>query len=69
MNSRRTTVERAYELANSGECTGVGDIKDRLRTEGFSDVPGQLYGPTITSALRRLCETARAQADEGQSPR
>ena len=62
MNSRYTTVERAYQLANSGECAGVGEIKDRLRAEGFSDVQGQLYGPTITSALRRLCESSRAGA-------
>jgi hypothetical protein len=62
MNSRYTTVERAYQLAGSGECAGVGEVKDRLRAEGFTDVQGQLYGPTITSALRKLCESSRAEA-------
>ena len=67
MNSRFTTVERAYQLASSGECAGVGEIKGRLRAEGFTDVQGQLYGPTITSALRRLCESARAEAAEADA--
>lgn len=60
MTYRLTTVERAYQLAESGECANVGDIKRRLSSEGYSDVQGQLYGATITSALRKLCDKARA---------
>lgn len=58
MNRRFTTVERAYQLAGSGECANVGEVKDRLRQEGFTDIAGQLYGPTITAALRKLCTGA-----------
>lgn len=60
MNHRQTTLERAYELARSGECAGVGEIKARLKAEHFSDIDGQLFGRVIGAALRRLCEEARA---------
>ena len=32
MNYRLTTVERAYQLAESGEFANVGEIKRRLST-------------------------------------
>lgn len=59
MSFRPTTIERAYQLARSGECATVGAIKDRLKAEGFSDIAGQLYGPTIQRALRELCAASR----------
>ena len=59
--NRPSTVERAYQLASSGECAGVSDVKLRLKNEGFPDVAGQLYGPTMAAALRRLCSQARTQ--------
>ena len=59
MTHRPTTVERAYELARSGEYPSVAEIKLQLRREGHSDVTGQLYGRAITTDLRRLCEAAR----------
>ena len=58
--NRLTTVERAYQLARSGECAGVKEIKERLLIEGFQNVSGQLYGSTITKALRLLCVAARS---------
>ncbi|HWA63205.1 MAG TPA: hypothetical protein VG939_17640 [Caulobacteraceae bacterium] len=60
MTSRSTTVQRAYELARSGECEGIADIKRILEAEGRDDIAGQLFGPTIGAALRRLCVAARA---------
>jgi hypothetical protein len=56
MSSHRpTTLERAYELARSGECRTVGDIKARLQQEGHERVQDRLYGGSLTSALRKLC--------------
>lgn len=63
MTYRLTTIERAYQLAESGECANVGEIKRRLNAEGYSDVQGQLYGSTITTALRKRCDDARAARD------
>jgi hypothetical protein len=60
MTHRLTTIERAYELARSGECATVGEIKARLKADRFSDVDAQLYGRTLLTALRNLCSAARA---------
>ena len=54
-NFRLTTIERAYELARSGACRTVGDIKARLQAEGYEGVRDRLYGASMTSALRKLC--------------
>jgi hypothetical protein len=63
-NFRPTTLERAYELARSGECRTVGDIKTRLQHEGHERVQDRLYGGSLTSALRKLC-LAHYVAPEG----
>ena len=57
------TVERAYQLAASGECNGVGDIRQRLAREGYSNVTSHLGGRTIALALRRLCVESRLAAE------
>jgi hypothetical protein len=53
---RPTTLERAYELAQSGTCRTVGEIKLALSNEGYDRIQDSLYGPTLTSALRKLCQ-------------
>ena len=63
MDDRPTTMERAYQLAKSGECVGVANIIDRLRAEGYTDAPAQIFGPTLTADLRRLCVKARGAPD------
>ncbi|WP_298158948.1 hypothetical protein [Brevundimonas sp.] len=65
-NFRLTTLERAYELARSGECRTVGDIKARLQQEGHERVQDRLYGGSLTSALRKLC-VAHYVAPEGEA--
>jgi hypothetical protein len=64
-NFRPTTLERAYELARSGQCRTVGDIKSRLQAEGHERVQDRLYGGSLTSALRKLC-VAHYIAPEGE---
>lgn len=65
MTFRPTTIERAYELAKSGSCRTVGDIKAKLQSEGHERVQDRLYGGSLTSALRKLC-TAHYIAPEGE---
>lgn len=60
MSNYPTTIERAYELAKSGDYASVSEVKAKLQAEGRHDVAGQLYGPTMTAALRKLCAEARA---------
>ena len=55
-----TTLERAFELARSGQCANVAEIRAALKREGFDQVQGHLAGPSITRQLRALCEEALA---------
>jgi len=60
MDIRPTTIERAYQLAESGECPTVDAIKIRLRSEGFAEK--QLIGPVLLADLRRRCREAARTA-------
>jgi len=57
MTFRPTTLERAYQLAGSGACRTVSDVKQALQSEGYDRIQDSLYGGTITAALRKLCQT------------
>lgn len=54
-----TTLERAFALARSGDCSNVSDIRQRLRAERFDQVDAHLAGPAISRQLRELCVEAR----------
>lgn len=54
--NQQTPLERAFDLARSGQCEGVQDIRLRLRAEGLSDA--QIWGPSLTRQLRELCNEA-----------
>ena len=60
MKSNMTTLERAFELARSGEYSGTSEIRVQLQTEGYPDVSSQVSGPSLLKQLRALCEAARA---------
>ncbi len=62
MSDRPTTLERAFELARSGECATPGDIKQRLRREGF-DGARAIFGPALMKQLRELCAASRPSQD------
>lgn len=68
MSSHRpTTLERAYELARGGGCRTVGEIKQALQSEGFERIQDSLYGPTLTAALRKLCQANYVGGPEGDA--
>jgi hypothetical protein len=52
-------IERAYELAKSGDYPTVTAIKQQVRAEGYAGVDGYLHGAAIHGALRNLCLAAR----------
>ena len=64
LDSRSSTVERAYALARSGQFRTVSAIKIRVRAEGYYDAVAQLGGRTITKDLRRLIAAALAEAKD-----
>jgi len=54
-----TTIERAFALARSGECSGVDEIRQQLKRERFDQVDGHLAGYSINRELRSLCHAAQ----------
>ena len=57
MDHSITTIERAFQLAKSGSCASVADIRKRLKLEGFS--VAQISGGVLTGQLRALIQAAR----------
>lgn len=53
--SAPSAVERAYELARSGEFAQLSEIKERLKAEGCRAVDAQLAGRAIQGHLRAIC--------------
>jgi hypothetical protein len=51
---QRGTVERAFELARSGGCHTVGDIRQQLKQEGYSGYEEHLAGVSIKKQLLAL---------------
>jgi hypothetical protein len=59
--SRPTTLERAFELTQMGNYAGIGEIRDALRTEGYT--LSQLDGQSLLNQHRELCAEARKTKD------
>jgi hypothetical protein len=56
-----STLERAFELARSGEYAGVQEIRQQLKKERFESVEAHLAGPSINRQLKALCEESRRE--------
>ena len=56
------TVERAFQLARSGSCRTLDEIRLVLKREGHDAVEGHLAGSAIRADLRRLCAEATSAA-------
>lgn len=69
---RKTTIERAYELAASGAYPDLYVLERALKQEGRSDVRGQISGRQIRTALMKLCRSSfipkRPDADGQDQP-
>lgn len=58
-----TPLERAFELAHSGDCRSIDEIRDRLKKEGLRT--DQITGPTLLRQLREICRLAAPPPSEG----
>jgi hypothetical protein len=58
MNPNLSALERAFQLAKSGDFASVYHIKQRLSKEGYS--AEQVNGPTLLAQLRSLIAAARS---------
>jgi hypothetical protein len=59
MDHNLTALERAFQLAQSGDCVSVEAIKTQLKGEGYS--VAQVAGPTLRKQLHALIKAAQAQ--------
>lgn len=57
----KSTLERAFELARSGECKSLTDLLTKLRREGFENVRRHLDGAGIQRQLRDLMNAANKE--------
>ena len=51
-------IERAFQLAQSGECRRMADLHARLRKEQYSQIDEHLGGKAIKQQLRDIFVTA-----------
>jgi hypothetical protein len=58
MDHRPTELERAFQLAKSGSCGSVGDIRNQLGSEGYSTA--RITGRSLARQLRALMAEARS---------
>jgi hypothetical protein len=54
MEPNISPLERAFELARSGECRSIEAIRKRLAREGYSTT--QLYGRALLAQLKALID-------------
>ena len=57
MDPKVSALERAFQLARSGQVASIDDIKKRLKREGYEEkaVDG---GPSLAGQLRKLINEA-----------
>lgn len=58
----KSVVERAFELAKSGKCANLADVRRRLGQEGYQ--PRDLFGRTLKGQLVRELKAAAGRADQ-----
>jgi hypothetical protein len=58
MDRNKSAIERAFDLASSGQFQTIQKIRDQLRHEGYGDA--QVCGPALSKQLRELIVGARA---------
>jgi len=60
MQPNKTALERAFELAQSGRCRNMHDLKSLLHQEGYSTL--QLEGKSLRKQLITLIKDAAGTA-------
>jgi len=60
MKPTTPALERAFELARSGSCRGLDDIRRQMLTEGYSLRQGELWGLGLRRQLKQICQSASA---------
>ncbi|TAK36592.1 MAG: hypothetical protein EPO30_11410 [Lysobacteraceae bacterium] len=59
-----STIERAYQLARSGEAADVASLKKRLKADGCRAVDALLASRTLQGHLAAICAAAAGRPRE-----
>ena len=60
MDPTKTALERAFDMARSGQFINVGEIAAAVKREGYPD--GQVDGRALRRQLAAIIKEARASA-------
>lgn len=63
MDGRRTCIERAFDLAQSGKYDKAADIRETLKREGYNIA--QIQGPAMQKQIRNLILSAKRPSEVG----
>ncbi len=58
---KKTLIERALELAATGDYARIDHIERKLNAEGYTDVASHLGAPTLRRQLRLVAQDARGE--------
>jgi hypothetical protein len=61
MKAGISTLERAFQLVESGQIAGIEELRIALRNESYDGK--QIFGPTLLKQLRAAIRKAREGAD------
>jgi hypothetical protein len=61
---RPGTIERAYQLARSGPCVNLDEIRSQLKREFHESVDSHLSSPSLGRHLRKLCVERNAAVSQ-----
>ncbi|WP_162986961.1 hypothetical protein [Sphingomonas paeninsulae] len=54
MQTSLGVIERAFQIANEGDCQNVTEIRAKLYREGYEQVAMHLRGKVIVTQLRKI---------------
>jgi hypothetical protein len=63
MTSTDSTIERAFELARSGACKTILEIRSQLKRERYGSVDSHLEGPVLRRQLTALMKASGGPMD------
>jgi hypothetical protein len=58
---QKPILERAFEMAQSGDFSRVKDLEKALSSEGYARGDPHIHSPSVRLQLRRICQTARSR--------
>lgn len=67
MTTTLSTVARAFQLARSGTCPTLEDLRKTLKAERYEFVDGHLSSGSLTRQLRALVKGAKATVPASSS--